>query len=561
MESLHISFGRVLNAGLYKGVTIDNSLTISHLFYADDVVFVGEWDASNLNTIVKVLNCFFLASGLKINMHKSKLMGSGVSSEEVESAARIVGCSTFTSPFNYLGVKVGGVMSRIKSWDEVTCKLSSRLSKWKIKTLSIGGRLTLLKSVLSSIPLYHMSIFKVPMGVLKNMESIRIIFFNGDGSSNRKMAWVCWDKVLASKKKGGLGVSSFFALNRALLFKWVWRFISQGSSLWSRFIKAIHGVRGALDCSNLSSRASPWLDIIRELNSLKSKGVDLMTLVRKKVGNGVDTLFWDEVWLGNNALKCQFPRLYALETHKNISIADKMHHDSVVYSLRRSPRGGVEEEQHNELLSYLAGLILPQTHDRWFWSLESTGEFSVKSVRNLLDDSFLSVDDVPSRWVKVIPIKVNVFAWRVRLDSLPTRLNLSLRGLEIPSIVCPLCNVVAESTSHLLFSCSLARQVRSKVMRWWELDDPDISSYDEWLSWFNNIRLPMPLKDVLEGICYVKWWLVWRFRNQMIFGSSLPRKDVLFDDIVRLSFTWCSSRCKSKFNWVTWMQNPSLSSL
>ncbi|GJR58557.1 hypothetical protein Tco_1500719 [Tanacetum coccineum] len=64
-------------------------------------------------------------------------------------------------------------MSRIKSWDEIVDKMVDRLSKWKMKTLSIGGRLTLLKAVLGSMPIYHMSIFKVPMKVLQRMESIR----------------------------------------------------------------------------------------------------------------------------------------------------------------------------------------------------------------------------------------------------------------------------------------------------------------------------------------------------------------------------------------------------
>ncbi|GKD72699.1 hypothetical protein Tco_1330981, partial [Tanacetum coccineum] len=107
-------------------------------------------------------------------------------------------------------------MLRIKSWDEVISKLSTRLSKWKLKTLSIGGRLTLLKSFLTSIPLYHMYIFKVPMGVLNKMEPIRRNFFNGIEGSERKMAWIGWKSVLASKKNGGLGVSSFFAINRAV---------------------------------------------------------------------------------------------------------------------------------------------------------------------------------------------------------------------------------------------------------------------------------------------------------------------------------------------------------
>ncbi|GJS48847.1 hypothetical protein Tco_0598968 [Tanacetum coccineum] len=59
--------------------------------------------------------------------------------------------------------KVRGNMSRIKSWDEIVDKMVDRLSKWKMKTLSIGGRLTLLKAVLGSMPIYYMSIFKALM--------------------------------------------------------------------------------------------------------------------------------------------------------------------------------------------------------------------------------------------------------------------------------------------------------------------------------------------------------------------------------------------------------------
>ncbi|GKA14772.1 hypothetical protein Tco_0694418 [Tanacetum coccineum] len=106
-------------------------------------------------------------------------MGIGVRKEDVLSAVSVIGCSTFSSPFNYLGVKVGAVMSRLNSWNEVIDKISSRLSKWKHKTLSIGGRLTLLKLVLTAIPLYHMSLFKTPVTIIKRMESIRSVWTLG----------------------------------------------------------------------------------------------------------------------------------------------------------------------------------------------------------------------------------------------------------------------------------------------------------------------------------------------------------------------------------------------
>ncbi|GJR77635.1 RNA-directed DNA polymerase, eukaryota [Tanacetum coccineum] len=557
MESLHLSFNNVVNAGLYNGIQIDESLNLSHLFYADDVIFVGKWNSSNLSTIVNVLKWFYLASGLKINLNKSKLMGIGISHDVVASAAKSIGCSILHTPFNYLGVKVGGIMSRLSSWDDVIAKLSARLSKWKLKSLSIGGRLTLIKSVLSSLPLYYMSSFKVPKGVLSKMESIRRNFFNGVENAEKKMSLIGWNKILASKKNGGLGVSSFFAYNRALLFKWIWRFLANGASLWSRFISAIYGIRGALDNSSSYSRRSPWLDIVNEVRKLASKGIDLLSLVKKKVGNGEATSFWNDVWLGDFPLKQTYPRLYFLELDKHVSVASKLRANSLISSFRRSPRSGIEEEQLLLLISNTSSVILPNISDRWSWLLDPSGDFSVKSTREFIDDSMLPKTDVPTRWVKSIPIKINIFAWRVSLDKLPTRLNLSLRGLDIPSIICPLCSIAVESTSHLLFSCQLARQLMIKVVHWWELEYQDFHSYEDWLLWFKNLRVSKRLKDVFEGVCYISWWVIWKFRNQVLFGINFPRLDLLFDDIVRLSFYWCSSRCSSNFDWNTWMKNPS----
>ncbi|GJY77856.1 hypothetical protein Tco_0483657 [Tanacetum coccineum] len=126
-----------MNACLFSGISIDNLLILSHLFFADDAIFVGKWDFLNIFTIVYVLKCFHLALDLEINFHKSKLIGIGTRPEEVDVAATTMGCSIFTTPFVHLGVKVRGAMSRLKSWDDVGAKVSSSLSKWKLKTISI----------------------------------------------------------------------------------------------------------------------------------------------------------------------------------------------------------------------------------------------------------------------------------------------------------------------------------------------------------------------------------------------------------------------------------------
>nr|GEU87596.1 RNA-directed DNA polymerase, eukaryota [Tanacetum cinerariifolium] len=71
-----------------------------------------------------------------------------------------------------------------------------------------------------------------------------------------------------------------------------------------------------------------------------------------------------------------------------------------------------------------------------------------------------------------------------------------------------------------------------KLMRWWELKDIDLVSYDDWLLWLNSSRLSKRLKEILEGVCYVKWWLIWRFRNQLLFDATNPRRELLFNDLV-----------------------------
>ncbi|GJY10807.1 RNA-directed DNA polymerase, eukaryota [Tanacetum coccineum] len=162
----------LIDRGLFVPTLVgkENPMPISHLFYADDAMFIGKWSCSNVCVLMMMLHCFFLASGLKVNVHKISLYGVGVHNTEVQLMAASFGCLGNKLPFTYLGVKVGGNMTRANSWTEVVQKVSTKLSSWKAKSLSVGGRLTLIKSVLGAIPTYYMSMFKVLEGILSQLE-------------------------------------------------------------------------------------------------------------------------------------------------------------------------------------------------------------------------------------------------------------------------------------------------------------------------------------------------------------------------------------------------------
>ncbi|GKF79583.1 RNA-directed DNA polymerase, eukaryota, reverse transcriptase zinc-binding domain protein [Tanacetum coccineum] len=116
MEGLHNALADAVGKGLISGVTINNSnINISHLFYADDIIITSEWNARELDNIIRVLHIFYLVSGLKINIHKSNIYGIGVNEEEVYFMANNAGCISGILPFTYLGLPIGSNMKSIAS--------------------------------------------------------------------------------------------------------------------------------------------------------------------------------------------------------------------------------------------------------------------------------------------------------------------------------------------------------------------------------------------------------------------------------------------------------------
>lgn len=90
-------------------------------------------------------------SGLKINLHKSKLIGIGVTPSQVADVARSMGCGFDSILFVNLGVRAGHNMNQVNTWSSIIDKFCSRLAGWKAKCLSFGGGLTLIKLVLGSV--------------------------------------------------------------------------------------------------------------------------------------------------------------------------------------------------------------------------------------------------------------------------------------------------------------------------------------------------------------------------------------------------------------------------
>ncbi|GJW39932.1 reverse transcriptase domain, reverse transcriptase zinc-binding domain protein [Tanacetum coccineum] len=148
-KGLNVIVKEVVVKGVFKGVKFgSNNVVVSHIQYADDTIFFGEWNKQNAKVLLYILKCFEEVSGLRVNYNKSKLYGVGVSDLELRDMARWMRCSVGDFPFTYLGLLIGDNMRRVGAWNSVIKKFKNCLAEWKAKSMSFRRRLTLVKSVL-----------------------------------------------------------------------------------------------------------------------------------------------------------------------------------------------------------------------------------------------------------------------------------------------------------------------------------------------------------------------------------------------------------------------------
>ncbi|GKC42947.1 reverse transcriptase domain, reverse transcriptase zinc-binding domain protein, partial [Tanacetum coccineum] len=405
-EGLNARVREAISKGLFKGISIgDDDVVVSHLQYADDTVFFGEWNVENARVLMCILKCFEEVSRLKVNLNKSRVYGVGVSQNEIEGMARWMGCCVGEFPFTYLGLPIGLNMKRVSAWRPVVEKVKKRFLEWRAKSMSFGGRLMLVKSVLGSLSLYF----------FLNVSSAR-----------------------------GLNIRSLRGKNWALLGKWWWRFRVEGNAFWVKVIRSIYGSDGGLGSVSTMKEAcgcGVWGDIVRVGLDLDKLGIGFINSFCRRVGDGWDTYFWADRWRGDMCFKDRFTRLYHLDSRKEAKVAEKGEWVEGIWKWKwewvREPRGRANGEVE-DLISVLGDFAIScDCRDSWTWLLEDKGRFTVKALSKMMDNKYLHEEDSRQEtvWNKIVPKKVNIFIWRALKGRLPVRSELDKRGIDLDSVI------------------------------------------------------------------------------------------------------------------------------
>ena len=176
MEVLSVLIRRAIEEGFRLGCRIrgrkGTEMNISHLFFADDTFFFCEAKKEHLTHLSWTLFWFEVASGLRINLAKSEIIPVG-EVEEVDVLVVELGCRVGSLPSSYLGLPLGAPNKSLSAWDGVEERVRRRLALWKRQYISKGGRITLIKSTMASMPIYQMSLFQMPKVVARRLEKLQ----------------------------------------------------------------------------------------------------------------------------------------------------------------------------------------------------------------------------------------------------------------------------------------------------------------------------------------------------------------------------------------------------
>uniref|UniRef100_A0A2N9EHM0 Reverse transcriptase domain-containing protein n=1 Tax=Fagus sylvatica TaxID=28930 RepID=A0A2N9EHM0_FAGSY len=367
MEGLSGLLDRAVLRGLVSGFSMGNSnkqLVISHLLFTDDTLNFCDADPHQLYSLHFVFTWFEAISGLKINL--------------------------------------GASFKEKTIWNPIIEKVEKRLARWKRLYLSKGGCVTLIKSTLSSIPTYLLSLFPMPTSVVLRIEKLQ-----------RDFLW------------GGLGDEKCFHLIR-----WDKRFGTERDHLWRKVIEAKYGCARCGWCTNQVNRpygVSLWKTI--------SKGWDsLNRFISFEIGDESKVSFWHDVWCGDRPLKEMYPDLFAISCSLDSLVDDQLrrHNDTLHWDLTFIWH--IQDWESDSLLALLE--LLYANHrsgireDTICWGLAKSKCFTVGSYYRALSGTPHVSFPWKIIWKSQAPPRVAFFVWMAALGRIMTIDNLRKRRVD-----------------------------------------------------------------------------------------------------------------------------------
>ncbi|GKV15349.1 hypothetical protein SLEP1_g26146 [Rubroshorea leprosula] len=486
MEFLALTITKASSLGYWKGCKAGRGgPLLSHLFFADDLLFIGKATKNNCLFLKSVLEFFSSRSGLKINPLKSYVFFSKNTPLTVrEEICSVMGFLQKDSLGKYLGIPISSKRPCKQDYVFILDKVRAKLEGWKVRFFSLAGRITLINFVMASIPLFYMQSTMLPASILSELDKISRDFLWGSNPDHRKLHLISWDKVSVPKSLGGLGIKSAKETNLAAMAKLNWRFFSEKDKLWNSVLIRKYNINS--HPSILPTYSSP---VMRNLKK--------------------------DCWLFNTPLNSILVGPLS-RSDEDLRVADvfscvDFNSSLISYPL---PDTILETIKANPISKIGLG------NDSYSWKRSCDGSFSMK-VAYLMAKGVNPNPVMNWNWIWKIHTlpKIQCFIWLLCYERLKTLDLLSRLGI-VESNVCPMCLVAKETCDHLCRECPSSSFI-------WHTFFPQgtVGPSNSLFQWIKDNCLsknmcptiPIPWGTVFSFIL----WSNWLQRNNKLYSSDV----------------------------------------
>ncbi|XP_057803577.1 uncharacterized protein LOC131018903 [Salvia miltiorrhiza] len=275
-----------------------------------------------------------------------------------------------------------------------------------------------------------------------------------------------------------------------------------------------------------------------------------MDNIRRRIGNGSQTKFWEHKWAGSTPLRMTFPRLFQLATDKEATVGEwgKWVDGEWIWEFkwRREIRAS-EQEMVDRLTNFISQCVpCADREDCWTWLASSDGKFSTKSTysilkaySNVLPRPNADADFLNLIWKAKTPHKATMTTWRMLKNRLPTCENLRKRKILMTdeATKCCECDMQEESTNHFFLLCPKTDEVWNELQKWLGIVTARPNHFGKHFGMFISFGKEKKIRNLLLAIWVGCIWIMWKKRNERRFDGKLwDSKNFVLEIKIRLWF-------------------------